>query len=122
MNSPASILRKKPLAGLLFASLIWQVSPAFASDSELPPAVSELGTLNGIALACSQPALSARARQIMIDTVPKERSIGEVFEQATQESFLAYGRDGKTCPDGKTLATQVDETRSKLRRLLNLAP
>lgn len=120
MKNKLSSLRKQLLPALFLATLSWHA--AAANDDKLQQTVSELGTLNGIALACDQPALSARAREIMIDTAPKERSVGEYFEQATQQSFLAYGSAGKTCPDGKALASQVDEMRSKLRRQLNKTP
>lgn len=126
MKNKSAIARNKLLSALLLAGLSWQVPLAAANDSandsSLQQTVSELGRLNGIALACNQPALTARAREIMIDTVPKERSIGEYFEQATQQSFLAYGSAGKTCPDGKALASQVDEVRGKLRRQFNKTP
>ncbi len=122
MQNTPSTVSKKMLSTLLLAALSWQAPMAVADDSSLKQAVSELGALNGIALACSQPALSARAREIMIDTVPKERTIGEYFEQATQQSFLAYGSAGKICPDGKSLATQVDQVRSKLRLQVNKTP
>lgn len=103
-----------PLLALLLA--VSAGAGASADDAGLERAVSELGTLNGIALACKQNALAARMREIMVDTVPKERSVGEVFEQATHASFLDFGSAGKTCPDGKSLAGEVDRAREKLRR------
>lgn len=102
------------LTALLITSLGGGVHAA-AADT-LQQAVSELGTLNGIALACKQGALTARMREIMVDTVPKERAVGEVFEQATQASFLSFGTAGQDCPDGKSLAGQVDRARDKLRQ------
>lgn len=88
---------------------------AHADDAGLNQAISELGKLNGIALACKQNALTARMREIMIDTVPKERNVGEVFEQATHTSFLDFGSAGRPCPDGKSLANEVNRAREKLR-------
>jgi hypothetical protein len=92
-------------------------SSTHADETALRQAIGELGALNGIALACKQNALTARMREIMVDTVPKEREIGEVFEQATHVSFLDFGNSGKVCPDGKTLASDIDLAREKLRRV-----
>lgn len=108
------MMRKLPwLTALFIASLAGSVQ---AGDDGLQQAVSELGSINGVALACKQNALAARMREIMVDTVPKERSVGEQFEQATNASFLAFGSTGQPCPDGKALAEQVDRARDKLRQ------
>ena len=106
----------------LLALLLAVSAGVGADDAGLERAVSELGTLNGVALACKQNALAARMREIMVDTVPKERSVGEQFEQATNASFLAFGSTGQTCPDGKALAEQVDRARDKLRQQAGKAP
>ena len=99
----------------LLALLLTFASVTHADETALRQAIGELGTLNGIALACKQNALTARMREIMVDTVPKERNIGEVFEQATHASFLDFGSSGKVCPDGKSLAGDIDLAREKLR-------
>ena len=70
-------------------------------------AVRALGELNGVALACQQPALVARAREAVIDAAPKERAIGELFEKATSDSYLARLQGGAACPDGRSLAEQM---------------
>ncbi len=100
-----------PLLALVFSL----ATSTQAEETVLHQAIGELGTLNGIALACKQNALTARMREIMVDTVPKERDIGEVFERATHTSFLDFGRSGKVCPDGKSLAGDIDLVREKLR-------
>ena len=89
---------------------------------ELPRSISALGELNGIALACQQMALSTRLREVMINEAPKEREIGELYEQATQKSFLAQGQEGKTCPDSKALAAQIDGAKKALHRSLTSKP
>lgn len=90
--------------------------PLHAAEDALTQAVTEFGTLNGVILACKQHALTARMREIMVETVPKERNVGEIFEEATSKSFLNFGAEGKACPDGKNLAEQIDLGRSKLRQ------
>lgn len=107
------------LAGLLTAG------PVLA-DGELTPAlrssVDSLGRLNGQALACQQMALSTRLRNILIHDAPKERSVGEVFEAATQAAYLAQGQGGQACPDARTLAKQVETAAAELQRALAAKP
>ncbi|MGE0080540.1 MAG: hypothetical protein AB7U81_04525 [Thiohalomonadaceae bacterium] len=113
------------LAGGLMAVLLlggMSASAGAAQDTELSRSVARLGELNGVALACNQGALAARLREIMVDTAPKERGVGEVFENATNESFLAFGRAGRECPDGRTLAEQIDRAREALERAKEAQP
>ncbi len=102
----------------LFAATAAQANPGEA----LEQAVTRLGKLNGAALACKQGALSARARETLIELAPKERSIGELFEQATNETFLSSGASGEECPDARTLASQIDLAREELRRAAGAKP
>lgn len=71
-------------------------------------AVRALGHLNGEALACKQMALVDRIRMRVVNTAPKTREIGEIFEAATTERFLAMGKDKAACPDGRILAERID--------------
>lgn len=79
--------------------------------------VSDLGRLNGIALACRQPALSTRLRDMVINMAPKERQVGEVFEQATSTAYLAQGRpDATACPDSRELASHIEAGEAALKK------
>ena len=103
---------------LLIAGLSGHSQAAGTPSLELQQSIGSLGQLNGVALACKQMALSARLREILINEAPKEREIGELYEQATQTSFLAIGQEGKTCPDSKSLAKRVEAARDDLGRAL----
>ena len=92
------------------------------SADALPQAVARLGELNGVALACQQKALTARLRDIVIEVTPKERGIGEQFEQATSASFLEFGRSGATCPDGRSLAERIAAAEAGLREAAGAKP
>ncbi len=113
------------LSALLMAAAIaggFAGSAQAQSADDLQKAVTELGKLNGIALACKQGALSARLREAVIDLAPKERTIGEYFEQATNETFLSFGQNDEKCPDGKTLADQAAAAREALRQAVGAKP
>lgn len=93
------------LAGLNHSSL--------AADSG-SAAIATLGQINGIALACKQPAIVSRARNAVQTTAPKTRANGEAFEVATNAAYLEQGK-GMPCPDAATLAGRLGEAEKQLQ-------
>lgn len=104
----------KMIAPLFALTLCSLAAPGFASD-EGSAAVTELGQLNGIALACNQPALVTRARNVVVTTAPKTRDIGEMFENATNAAYLEQGKSQAACPDSATLANRIATTEKRLQ-------
>ena len=93
---------KLSLAAL--AAALTLSSPAtFAGDAG-STAIEALGKVNGIALACQQPAVASRARNALVTTAPKTRANGEIFENATNAAYLEQGK-GAVCPDAATLSS-----------------
>lgn len=88
-------------------------------EAEALAVVKELGRLNGLALACQQTELSARAKRLMIAHVPKLRDWGETYETATTEAFLTPATD---CPDAATLRVSVELVATRLAALLPASP
>lgn len=103
----------KLAAPLLLLALATLGAPALAADAGTA-AIASLGQINGIALACQQPALASRARNAVQTTAPKTRASGEAFEQATNDAFLAQGK-GLVCPDTATLASRLSSAESQLQ-------
>lgn len=99
-----------PTLLLLLATL---GTPALATDAG-SAAIASLGQINGIALACQQPAIASRARNAVQTTAPKTRASGEAFEQATNDAFLEQGK-GRDCPDVATLAGRLSAAESRLQ-------
>lgn len=93
--------------------LVLGVAHADPAADELAP-VAALGRLNGVALACKQPALTARLREIVVNHAPKTRAVGEAYEQASNRAFLEQGA-GRACPDGKALAGEIDAAEAGLK-------
>lgn len=77
-------------------------------------AVEEIGKINGLALACQQPAIVSRARNAVQTTAPKTRAYGEAFENATNAAYLEQGK-GHPCPDAPTLTKRLSEAESRLQ-------
>ncbi len=77
--------------------------------------VRTLGRLNGEALACGQMALVDRIRISVVHGAPKTREVGETFEAATSERFLAIGKDKTACADARTLAERIETAIQAMR-------
>jgi hypothetical protein len=99
----------------LLATALWSLSaaPAFAADQGTE-AIAAIGKLNGVALACQQPAIASRARNAVQTTAPKTRANGEAFENATSAAFLEQGK-GAACPDAAQFATALSEAEKNLQ-------
>jgi microcompartment protein CcmK/EutM len=107
---------------LCFLSLALPAGAADSSDDAGMTVVSELGRLNGQALACSRAEAVAGIKALMIKLAPKSRRYGEAFESATNEGFLAQSREEQaTCPDDAALAGQVDEVAKRLQTAFPVA-
>lgn len=99
-------------------SVVAALAQAQTAASDTSPGMAEvraMGLLNGEALACGQPALVDRIRIIIVHEAPKTREIGEAFEAATTERFLALGQDKGACTDGRDLAGRVETAMRALR-------
>jgi protein SCO1 len=83
-------------------------APKAPDPAAIMVAVKEIGIVNGIALACGHRDAVARAKALMIMRVPKTREYGEIFEQASNDSFLAQSVKKGGCPGRATLAVQLE--------------
>jgi len=81
-------------------------------------ALQNLGQLNGQALACTQMAFSGKAKALMIKHAPKTRRYGEVFEEATNASFLEQGKALDRCPAPKEFDRRLSELAARLQTTL----
>jgi len=94
-------------------SLVFFAGSALA-DAGLD-AVKALGQLNGEALDCQQMALVDRIRNRIVNEAPKTREVGEAFEAATTERFLAMGSDLSTCTDARLMAERIEQATQTMR-------
>lgn len=105
--------RMKPTSLALALALLAPTAFAGEAGATITTAISELGEINGIALACQQPAIASRARNAMQTGAPKTRANGELFENATSTAFVAQGK-GQACPDGATLSARLSNAEQAL--------
>jgi hypothetical protein len=100
-------------AGIVIALTV----PVNAADTPDPryAAVSALGELNGIALQCKYLDQVRRMKAAVVANVPKERSFGLAFDQATNDAFLAFIRQGDACPTHDAHERQVGHAIDRMR-------
>ena len=102
------------MKSMIFAlALVLNIAPAVAAD-EGSAAIAAMGEINGVALACQQMAIVSRARNAITTTAPKTRGNGEIFEEATNASFLDFGKSKKTCPDTAALVQRLTDAEKRL--------
>jgi len=87
-----------------------------ADDDAGSAAIGALGQINGVALACQQPAIASRARYAVQITAPKTRASGEIFEQATSAAFLEQGK-GLDCPNAAALVERLETAERQLQKI-----
>ena len=102
------------LATALFALALSSLSGTSLAADAGSAAINTLGQINGIALACQQPALVSRARNAIQTTAPKTRANGELFETATNAAYLEQGK-GATCPDAASLSNRLNAAEKDLQ-------
>lgn len=109
----------------LLALLAVLALPAHADEAAAAlAAVTDLGRINGSALACGEKIVSAQAKNLMLLHAPRTPRFGAAFEQATQQGFLAQVKEQTACPDADTFAQDIDRIAAELRAQLpaNAAP
>ncbi|MGA8881402.1 MAG: hypothetical protein WB476_11050 [Azonexus sp.] len=101
------------LSTLAATLLSLSMTQAFAADQGTA-AIEALGKVNGMALACQQPAIASRARNALVTGAPKTRASGELFENATNAAFLEQGK-GAVCPDTASFSKALGEAERNLQ-------
>ncbi len=79
-----------------------------ANQSQLD-SVSEMGNLNGTALQCSYVEQMQRIKQALVLNLPKQRALGDWFENSTNASFLNFMKSGNGCGSKAIFTLQVDD-------------
>lgn len=107
-------MKRISLSALLFV----MAGSALANPEAGLAAVQDLGRVNGQALACSQMAISGKAKALMIKHAPKTRRYGELFEEATNQAFLTQGKDQDSCPSAAVFSEKLAELAGRLQASL----
>ncbi len=91
---------------VLLLSLFAAVPATAATPQE--QAVKALGALNGTALQCHYTDEMRRIKGAVVTHAPRTRPMGAIFEEATNEGFLAFAREERACPTQESFTREVD--------------
>ena len=78
-----------------------------ATDSQLN-SIADLGRLNGVALQCSYTTQMQQIKQALVLNLPKQRALGEWFENKTNDSFMAFMSINASCPSPVDFMQEVN--------------
>jgi hypothetical protein len=109
------------LSSLLIVLSVPAAAEADALATAALAAIGDLGRLNGQALACGEMGSAGQAKLLMIRHAPKTRRYGEVYEERTNQAFLAQGGDLAACPSAADFASRLDDLSRHLQSLLPVA-
>lgn len=98
----------RTLAAAMAMSISLPIPAASAEAGQMQAAVAAIGNINGRALACGHSEVVSRAKAIVIARVAKTRELGEAYEQATTEAFLAQGQRKAECPPRAALTVELE--------------
>ena len=80
------------LAMILFAS------PLYATTDAQRKAIESIGELNGVALQCSYIDKVKLIKLALVKNLPKQRILGQWFEDATNQTFMKFMESGQQLP------------------------
>ena len=106
-----SIMNYKTLILLPLIILVSISSSAFAARAASDPqlnSIAELGRLNGVALQCSYTTQMQQIKQALVSNLPKQRALGEWFENKTNDSFMAFMSTNASCPSAVDFMQEVN--------------
>ncbi len=101
------------LSGILIFSA-FQVGAA--TEAQLN-SIKRVGQLNGVALQCKYLNDARRMKLSLVAVLPKRRQLGQVFDDATNESFLSFIQNRSVCPEADQFTLQVDAAVADLNQV-----
>jgi hypothetical protein len=114
IEKPAEkVMRHRLISAWMFLLVFWHAQVIAVNDEQLA-AISELGSLNGVALHCQGLAQTQKIKRGLVVNLPKRRQLGELFEYETNKSFMAFIEKNGVCPSPQTLAQQVEKALLRL--------
>jgi len=78
-----------------------------ATESQMA-SIRALGQINGVALSCQRLEQTQRMKQAVVSRLPKLRVLGDLFDQASNDAFLAFSAEGQLCPTKSIFNARVN--------------
>jgi len=110
--------RTRLFTALGLAHAFWTPAHAQTSLEVAMQVIGDLANVNGQALACADLKTARRAKDLMLAHAPKTARFGSIFEEGTQQSYVAQIKTSTACPDASDLSLQVDALVKRLQTAL----
>ena len=92
---------------LLLTVMLFSSQLNAATDAQTK-AIESIGELNGVALQCSYIDKVQLIKLVLVKNLPKQRILGQLFEDATNRSFMKFMESGQDCPRIDQFSNDVD--------------
>jgi len=89
-------------------TLMLSAFQAMAATENQLNSIKHIGQLNGVALHCKFLTEARRMKLVLVARLPKRRQLGQIFDDSTNESFLAFIQNRSVCPDQQQFILKVD--------------
>jgi len=96
----------KSALSLLLVTIIVTHQANALTDVQLEP-IRKLGEINGVALKCQYLKQVKEIKLSLAKSLPKQRGLGELFEEETNRSFLKFIQSGQRCPGEATIEDMI---------------
>ncbi len=100
-------MKNKIMLLISLSVISWATSLQAMTDSQ-QQVISSIGKLNGIALQCRYIDQVKRIKMALVESLPKQRMLGEWFEQSTNASFMEFMEKDQVCPAAQLFQLEVD--------------
>lgn len=107
-------MKKSTLSLFLFAISV--TPPAFAISDSQTQSILRLGELNGIALKCQYLQQARQIKLSLVQSLPKQRGLGEIYENETNRSFLELINSDKACPGEATIEDMIQKAITNMKQ------
>ncbi len=97
------------LTGVVGMTLLLASNQLLAASESQISSIKVLGTLNGVALSCQRLEQTQLMKQAVVASLPKLRVLGDLFDQASHDAFLAFSAEGQLCPMKSEFKAQVGD-------------
>lgn len=105
---------KKLMIICFYLSWLFSGNALALTDDQIA-AVRDMGMLNGIALHCGYYDQTRIMKKNLVEILPKKRELGLAFDEASNESFLAFIDKKEKCPGAVSLMERVNKALQSLR-------
>lgn len=104
---------RTPAAFFLLAALA--TSAVATEETQIEP-IRAMGDLNGVALQCRYLEQTQKMKRALVETLPKRRELGQLFDDQTNKSFIAFMQQKQPCPSPAEFEQKVDDSIAQLKQ------